>query len=137
MVMHVECETTSQLIIPGRSIGSWLMSLLNPLAADGWGPLLASRNPANNSAPGVRVSTRYGAVSSRGITTFVSNSWSCRCMEGFLFRGWGLITPGWRWFHEPQPISNQSVGWGFRTPCWEVSSRGTTVFVPDVLELWM
>ena len=50
-------------------------------------------------------------------------------MEGFLIRGWELILPGCdgtsalsreatlaaRWLHEPQPISNQLVGWGFYT----------------------
>ena len=34
-------------------------------------------------------------------------------MEIFLNRGWDLTLPGWRWLHEPQPISNQPVGSGF------------------------
>ena len=38
---------------------------------------------------------------------------SFRCMEGFLIRGWQYVHPGWRWLHEPQPISNQPVGLGF------------------------
>ena len=32
-------------------------------------------------------------------------------MEGFPIRRWDLILLGWRWFHEPQPISNQPE-WG-------------------------
>ena len=50
-------------------------------------------------------------------------------MEGFLIRGWELILPGCvrtstlsreatlaaRWFHEPQPISNQPISLGFHT----------------------
>ena len=52
---------------------------------------------------------------------------SCRDMEGFLTRGWELILSecggtsalsrgaslAARWIHEPQPISNQPLGWGF------------------------
>ena len=52
-------------------------------------------------------------------------------------RGWDLILPGLRWLHEPQPISNQLVGSGVEvsTPWRAVSTRGTTLFVPGVLEL--
>ena len=53
--------------------------------------------------------------------------WSCRYMEGFLTRGWEIILPrsgrtstlakgerlAARWLHEPQPISNQPVGFEF------------------------
>ena len=35
------------------------------------------------------------------------------CMEIFRIRGWNPIFRGWRWLHEPQPISNQPVGLGF------------------------
>ena len=41
--------------------------------------------------------------------------WGCRCMEGFLFRGWSLTLSGWRWLHEPQPISNEPVWLSFHT----------------------
>ena len=48
-------------------------------------------------------------------------------MEGFLIRGWEIILPGYGWtsalaggatlaalwHHEPQPISDHPVGWGF------------------------
>ena len=51
-------------------------------------------------------------------------------MEGFLTRGWEFFLPGCggtstlargativaRWLHEPQPISNHSVGFGFPHP---------------------
>ena len=54
-------------------------------------------------------------------------SWSCRDVEGFLVRGWDLILLGCsapstlarratlaaRRFHEPQPVSNQPVRFGF------------------------
>ena len=36
-------------------------------------------------------------------------------MEGFLIRGLDPILAGWRWLHEPQPISDQSKGLGFHT----------------------
>ena len=53
--------------------------------------------------------------------------WSCRCMEGFIIRGWDLILPGWRCVYEPQV--------GVATPCGAVSSRGTIVFVPGPSQL--
>ena len=62
--------------------------------------------------------------------------WSCRCIEVFVIRGWGLILPGWRWLYEPQLISDQPVGLS-STPDGAVSTQGTTVFVPGMLELYM
>ena len=44
-----------------------------------------------------------------------------------MIQGWDLILTGWRWLHEPQV--EVSTPWG------AVSTRGTTVFVPDLLEL--
>ena len=55
--------------------------------------------------------------------------WSCRCMEGFLIRGWHTFFPGWCWLYDPQV--------GVSTPCGPVSTRRTAVFVPDLLELWI
>ena len=43
--------------------------------------------------------------------------------------GMGLILPGWRWVCEPQV--------GVSTPYWAVSTLGTTIFVPGLLELYM
>ena len=65
----------------------------------------------------------------RRATVFVPGCWSCTCMEGCVIRGWGLIIPGWRWLHDPQVWVS--------TPFGEVSTRGTTVFVPGLLELYM
>ena len=34
---------------------------------------------------------------------------SCRCMEGFLIRGWDPVVPGWRWLYFRAPANQQSV----------------------------
>ena len=78
--------------------------------------------------PQVGVSTPWRAVSTRGTTVFVPGL-SELSMYGkiSLIQGWDLILPGWRWPYKPQV--------GVSTPCWAVSTRGTTVFVPGLLEL--
>ena len=98
-----------------------------------------SMNPSQSaiSQSGVKVSTPCGAVSNRGTNVSSPVCWTCRCIEGFLIRGWDPILPVWRWLHEPQPISNQPVGVDVSTPCGTVSTRGTTVFVPGVFEVQM
>ena len=47
----------------------------------------------------------------------------------FLIRRWDFILPGWRWSYKLQV--------GVSIPCWAVSTLGTTVFVPGLLELKM
>ena len=47
----------------------------------------------------------------------------------FNIRGWDHILPGWCWLNEPQVEVS--------TPCGTVSTRGTTVFIPGLLELKM
>ena len=71
-------------------------------------------------------------------------------MEGFLIRGWGFILSGCggvsalargatlaaHWLHEPQPISNRLVGWGFYTAGGGIHlRRAISVFVHGLLEL--
>ena len=56
-----------------------------------------------------------GAVSTRGITIFVPACWRCRCLEGFMIRGWHRILPGWRWLYKPRV--------GVSTPCGALSIR--------------
>ena len=60
-----------------------------------------------------------------------------RCMytEWFLIQGWYLIVHGWCWLREPQPSAISHSGVGISTPCGAVWTRGTTVFVPGVLEI--
>ena len=50
-----------------------------------------------------------------GVSSFSSTvCWSCRCMEGFLMRGWELILPGCPGsMYDPQPISDRPLGLGF------------------------
>ena len=62
---------------------------------------------------------------------------NCRGMEWVLIRGWEIIlsrcdgtsalvrglTLAARWLHEPQPISNQLVGWGFHTARGGIESK--------------
>ena len=67
-------------------------------------------------------------------------------MEGYLVREWELILPGCggtsalargatlaaRWLHEPQPVSNQLVAWGFHTARGGVEP-GDLYFRPQVV----
>ena len=59
---------------------------------------------------------------------------SCRCVGGLLIWGWDLI-PGWRWLYTLQRRSNESVGFGFSTPCGAISTLEPTIFVPRLSEL--
>ena len=104
---------------------------VNELIAELLAPIgrnpLATRTPINNSLPSVGVSTQCGAVSTRGITVFVPELLELLRfgriydpgMEPYPARvrrdldvGGGAI-PAASWFHEPQPITNQSVGMRF------------------------
>ena len=81
--------------------------------------------------PQIGVSTPCRVVSTKKPLLYRFSSpfsWICRCMEGFLLRGWDFILPGWRWLYEPQI--------GISTPCGAASTRGTAVFVPSLLELY-
>ena len=105
--------------------------------------------PFSNRSVGLGLthcSRRYrpggSAVSSPGC-------WSCREMEGFLTRGWEFILSGCdgtsalargptlaaRWLHEPQPISNLSVGLGLPNPAGRYRPEEICGFVPGLLEL--
>ena len=76
------------------------------------------------------------AVSTRGICVFVPSIWSCRCMAGFLMRGWQLILPGVRWIFARSPANQGSAsGTGVSTPYAAVLTRGITAFIPRFLEL--
>ena len=57
------------------------------LSPNGW-ETTALRTLANNSVPGVGVSTPCGPVSSRGIMFFVPDSLELYITEGFLTRAW-------------------------------------------------
>ena len=48
-------------------------------------------------------------------------------MEGFMILGLDIILPGWRCPYKPEV--------GVSTPCWLVSTRRITAFVPGLLEL--
>ena len=63
---------------------------------------------------------------------------SCRCMDGFLIRGWDPVGPRWRLLYFRAPANQRSAGGiGVSTPCGAVSTRGITVFVPTLSELYM
>ena len=55
--------------------------------------------------------------------------WSCRCMEGFVIRGWDFILPGWRRLCELR-----TPGWGVHTVRGEIDP-GDGRFVPGLQEL--
>ena len=44
----------------------------------------------------IGVSTPCGTFLTWGTTVFVTGFWFCRCIKGFMMRGWDLILPGWR-----------------------------------------
>ena len=85
----------------------------------GWEPILpgvrwlyvrssANQRPAN----GAGVSTPCGAVSTRGSPFSSPDCRSCRCMEGFLIRGWDPVVPGWRWLFFSSPSQSAIGRWG-------------------------
>ena len=91
---------------------------------------LHERQPISNHPVGLGFPHPVGRYRSGGSAFTSPDCWSCRCIKGFLIRGWELILPGCggtsalargatlaaRWLHEPQPISNHPVGLGFPHP---------------------
>ena len=102
------------------SPGCWSCGCMEGFLIRGWDPIvlgwrwLYSRAPANQrSASWTGVSTPCGTVSTRGITVFAPGCRSCRCMEGFLIRGWDFFVHGWRWRYSRAPVNQRSaVGLG-------------------------
>ena len=80
----------------------------------------------SNHPVGLRFPHLAGRYRPGGSSFSSPGCWSCRDMEGFLNRGWEIILSGCGgtsalsrgatlaacWLHEPQPISNRSVGLG-------------------------
>ena len=98
--------------------------------------------PISNQPVGVRVSTPCGAVSIRGISVFPPGCWSCRDMEGFMIQRRERTLPPSRgcagYIYIRTPANQRSAGGaGFSTPCGAVSTRGNSVFVPRLSELYM
>ena len=63
---------------------------------------------------------------------------NCKCMAIFLIRRRHPILPGVRWLYIRTPANQRSAGGaGFSTPCGAVSTRGNSVFVPRLSELYM
>ena len=59
-------------------------------------------------------------------------------MEGFLIREWDPVVPGWRWLDFRAPANQRWAGGvGFSPPFGAVSTRGITVFVPALSDLYM
>ena len=83
--------------------------------------------PISNLSVGLGFPHLSGRYRPGGSAVSSPGCWSYREMEGFLTRGWELILSecggtsalsrgaslAARWIHEPQPISNQPLGWGF------------------------
>ena len=107
-----------------------------PYVLPGW-RWLHEPQPILNQPIGLGFPHRVGRYRPRRPPVLSPVYWICRSMERFLIRGWDPVLPGWRWLHEPQPISYfvSASGVGVSTPCGAVSTGGTIVFVPDVLEL--
>ena len=55
-----------------------------------------------------------------------------------MIRGWDSVVRGWRWLYSRAPTNQQSAGGvGVSTPCGAVSTRGITLFVPGLSELYI
>ena len=93
----------------------WNLCLYRKIYTPGKGPCssrvaLAPRTAASQqSTSGVGVLTPCRGVSIREATVSSPVCWTCTCIGRFLIQGLDLILPGWRWIHEPLPISNQPV----------------------------
>ena len=86
--------------------------------------------PISNHPEGLGFLHLAGRYHPGGSAISSPGCWSCRCMDGFLNRGWELILSGCGgtsalargatlaalWLHEPQPISNHLVGLGLPHP---------------------
>ena len=83
----------------------------------------------------LEVSNTCGVVSTRGTTIFVPVRPSCRHREGFLIRGMGPYLQRVALALQTQASKQSDGGVGVSTPCGAISTRGTTVFVPGLLEL--
>ena len=111
-----------ELILPGCG-GTLALAREKTLAAC-W---LHGPQPITNHPVGLGFPHPSGWYRPGGSAFSYPGSWSGRDKEGFLTRGWQLILSGCggtsalahgatlaaRWLHVPQPISNQSVGFGF------------------------
>ena len=88
------------------------------------------RTPPNPRSPsGVGASTPCAAVSPRGVTVFVLDVLDLRMYRRIYDPGMGSYYS--RVAALPTSANQQSAsGVGDSTPCWEVSTRGGTVFVP-------
>ena len=94
--------------------------------------------PISDRPVGLGFPHRAGRFRTGGSLLSSPGCQSCRCMERFLIRGWGPVAPGWRWRYFRALANQRSAGGvGFSTPCGAVSTRGITVFVPELSELYM
>ena len=82
--------------------------------------------------PAVGDSTPCGAVSSGRITAFVPDSLSRRC-KAFCSEDGIVYSPGAGGFANPSQSAISQSGVGGSKPCGAVSTRKTTVFVPDLV----
>ena len=91
---------------------------------------LQEPQPISNHPVGLRCPHSAGRYRPGGSTFLSPGCWSRRDVEAFLTRGWERLLAGCgeisalargatlpaRWLHEPQPISNHSMGLGFPHP---------------------
>ena len=118
--------------------GSSMLSRGAPLAARG----LYEPQPISTQWMGVG-SHRAGRYRPGGPLLLSPGCWNCKCMKGFMIRGWEYIFPGFgetsaltrgatlavRWLQEPQQFSGQPIAVEFQH-CAGRCRPGGSLFSP-------
>ena len=120
------------------SLGCWSCRYVEGFLTRGWELILPGVRcsmydppPISDRPVGLGFPHRAGRFRPGGSPFSSPGCRSCRCMQGFLIRGWEPVVPGWRWLYFRAPANQRTAGGvGVSTPCGAVSTRGITVFVP-------
>ena len=115
----------------------------------GW---LNEPQPISAQSIGVGFPHRDGRYRPRGSPLSSTESWTCRCIEGFMIRRWDVILPGCgetststrgatppaRWLHESQSSSGRWIGVGLPYHAGRYRPGGSP-FIPEavgVVDVW-
>ena len=120
---------------PFSSSVCWICTCLEEFMIRGWGHIipgwrwLYQLRPISNQPVGLGFPHRARRCQPGGPPFSSPVRRSCRCVEGFMIRGCGLILPGCG--GSPRtPVNQRSASVvGVSTPCGAVSTRGIAVFI--------
>ena len=126
---------------PFSSSVCWICTCLEEFMIRGWGHIipgwrwLYQLRPISNQPVGLGFPHRAGRCQPGGPPFSSPVRRSCRCVEGFMIRGCGLILPGCG--GSPRtPVNQRSTsGVGVVTPCAAVSIREISFSFPVCWEL--